>query len=173
MRHKRFASGMLVLLCASLCPVTVTGESDKADFSGKWILDETQSEGTPAGIKQVMSVTQGGGQLFIDTKVYPNNGVAYAVKETLVLSGKEVSFTSELNGQTTVGKRTSKWLADGQAIEVTERLTHVTKTGRVAVQTKRRLVMSADGQTFTIEVESKTSKGNISARRVFIRQMLN
>src|SRR5205085_11683310 len=118
-------------------------------------------------------ITQRGEQLIVDTKIYPSNGLAYAIKDIYMLNGKETVFRPEINGQEGSGKHTAKWLADGKSIEVYESVMFNTKQGNISAQTKRKLIMSADGSTITIEANSKTPQGQISSKRVFIRQILN
>jgi hypothetical protein len=169
MKVKMFASALLVLSCA----LTLMGKTTKADFTGKWNMDEAQSEGISSGTKQTMTITQRGEQLIVDTKIYPSNGVAYSVKDSYMLNGKETVFHPELNGKEGVGKHTAKWLADGKSIEVSESVMFNTRQGSITAQTKRKLIMSADGKTVTIEATSKTPQGNITSKRVFIRQVLD
>jgi hypothetical protein len=169
MKIKMFASALLVLSCA----ITLTGKTTKADFTGKWNMDESQSEGIPAGTRQTMMIIQRGEQLIVDTKIYPSNGLAYAVKDSYMLNGKETVFHPEVNGQEGIGKHTAKWLNDGKGIEVSESVTFNTKQGSINAQTKRKLLISGDGKTVTIEASSKTAQGIISTKRVFIRQVLD
>src|ERR1051325_3103419 len=113
MKRRLLASGMAVLLCA----LTAISETRKADFSGRWILDEEQSTGIPTGTKEFMTITQSGEQLTVATGIYPSGALAYSVKESYMLNGKETAFATEISRQKGIGRRTARWQADGSSIE--------------------------------------------------------
>src|ERR1044071_4783228 len=100
------ASALFMFLCAVA--------SAKADFSGTWILDKTNSEGLPPGMDQTMTVVQTGDKLALETKLITAEG-EQVVSDSYVLDGKEAEFTPKtLTGQAGKGKRTANWTADGK-----------------------------------------------------------
>src|SRR4051794_3316392 len=97
--------------------------SAKADFSGTWILDKSNSAGLPPGMDQSMTVVQTGDKLLLETKLITQEGER-VVSDMYMLDGKEAEFTPKTpSGQAGKGKRTAKWSADGNGIEVSENST--------------------------------------------------
>lgn len=95
----------------------------KVDFSGTWTLDKSNSEGLPPGMDQIMTVVQTGDKLSLETKLITEQG-EQVVPDSYMLDGKEVDFTPKTpGGQSGKGKRTAKWGADGNSIEVSENAT--------------------------------------------------
>src|SRR6185369_7152042 len=130
------ASVLFMFLC-------VTVASAKADFSGTWILDKSNSEGLPPGMDQSMSVVQTGDKLLLETKMITQEGER-VVSDMYMLDGKEAEFSPKApNGQSGKGKRTAKWAADGNGIEVNETSTFDGPEGAVNIQMTRTWTLSA------------------------------
>ncbi len=126
--------------------------SAKADFSGTWTLDKANSEGLPPGMDQLMTVVQTGDKLSVETKLITEQG-EQVVPDTYMLDGKEVEFTPRTpGGQTGKGKRTAKWAADGNSIDVSENASFDTPDGAFTVQATRKWVLSPDGKTLRIDM---------------------
>lgn len=161
------AKGGVVALVLTLCIATV---SAKADFSGIWTLDKNSSEGLPPGMDQLMTVVQTEDKLSLETKLITEQG-EQVVPDSYMLDGKEVEFTPRTpGGQSGKGKRTSKWGADGNSIEVSENATFDTPEGAVTFQTTRKWVLSADGKTLKIEMAVDGPNGKQLLKRTFTRK---
>lgn len=144
--------------------------SAKIDFSGVWTLDKNNSEGLPPGMDQLMTVTQTGDKLSLETKLITEQG-EQVVPDSYVLDGKEVEFTPRgLGGQSGKGKRTSKWGSDANSIDVSETATFDTPEGAVTFQTTRKWVLSPDGKTLKIEMTVDGPNGKQTLKRTFIRK---
>src|SRR5690349_11908907 len=116
MKHIIATAALVITLCTVVA-------SAKADFSGTWILDKNNSEGLPPGMDQTMTVVQTGDKLLLETKLITQEGER-VVSDLYMLDGKEAEFTPKAgNGQAGKGKRTAKWSADGNGIEVNENST--------------------------------------------------
>lgn len=147
---------------------TQTTPAAKADFSGTWTLDKSASEGLPPGMDQVMTITQTGDTLSLQTKLITDEG-EQVVPDSYTLDGKEHDFTPRAPGGVAgKGKRTAKWTADG--IEVNETSTFDGPDGSVSVQMKRTWVLSADGKTLKIEINAEGPQGKQLVKRTFIRK---
>ena len=96
----------------------------KANFSGTWVMDKDRSEGIPPNVEQTMTLTQVGDNLTLQNKIVTAEG-DINISDTFTINGKEVEFTQKRNDEEIKGKRTSKWLADGNGFESNEEFTVV------------------------------------------------
>jgi len=148
----------------------ITTASAKADFSGTWILDKSNTEGLPPGMDQTMTVVQSGDKLSLETKLITPDG-EHIVSDSYTLDGKEAEFAPKTpNGQTGKGKRTAKWAADGNGIEVNENSTFDGPEGAVTVQMSRIWKLSADGKTLKIDITAEGPEGKQQVKRTFIKK---
>jgi hypothetical protein len=172
MRLKTVISALAVFLIAFNCQassIESAGES-KVNFGGKWMMDRSRSEGLPPEVDQIMTVTQNGDQLSVETKVYPENTPYYTVDDNYVINGKEVEF--EINrpdGQKAKGKRTAKWSDDGKGLEIAEEVAFDSPQGPVKIETKRKWAMLDDGKTMIIELDQKGPR-NVRTKRTFVKK---
>jgi imidazolonepropionase-like amidohydrolase len=144
--------------------------SAKVDFNGTWALDKGNSEGLPPGIDQLMTVVQNGDKLSLETKLITEQG-EQVVPDNYVLDGKEVEFTPKgPGGLTGKGKRTAKWGADANSLEVSETATFDTPEGTATFQTTRKWVLSPDGKTLKIDMTIDGPNGRQQLKRTFIRK---
>ena len=142
----------------------------KVDFSGTWTLDKSNSEGLPPGMDQIMTVTQTGDTLSLQTKLITDEG-EQVVPDSYTLDGTEREFTPKTpGGQSGKGKRTAKWTADGRGIEVTETSTFDGPDGPVNVQFKRTWALSEDGKTLKIEIIAEGPQGKQQVKRTFVKK---
>src|SRR4030095_6039062 len=142
----------------------------KANFTGTWVMDKSKSEGVPPEVEQTMILTQSQDKLILENKI-TRDGSDLTVSDTYVINGKEVEFTQKVNDQESKGKRTSKWLADGNGFESTEEITRQAGDGtQVTQQVMRKWVMAADGKTFTVEMSVKGPNGTQQTKRVFVKK---
>ena len=166
MKHIIATAGAAALVI-TLCMIAV---SAKADFSGTWILDKTKSEGLPPGMDQTMTVVQTGDKLSLETKVITEQG-EQVVADSYMLDGKEAEFTPKTpGGQSGKGKRTAKWSAAGNGIEVNENSTFDGPEGAVNVQMTRIWTLSADGKTLQIDLAAEGPNGKQQVKRTFTRK---
>ena len=144
----------------------------KADFNGVWTLDASKSEGLPPGMIQIMTVTQKGDRVEIETKVKVKEGEERVSKDAYALDGKETDFTPPVPaGAAKKAKRVSKWTDDGNGFDVTEEaVLNAPDGGEATVRAKRRWRLSADGKTLTIEMEVENPNGTSKSRRVFVKK---
>lgn len=157
------AAALAIALCMSMA-------SAKADFSGTWTLDKSNSEGLPPGMDQTMTVVQTGDKLSLETKLITEQG-EQVVSDSYMLDGKEAEFTPKTpNGQAGKGKRTAKWAADGNGIQVNENSTFDGPEGAVNVQLTRIWTLSADGKTLKIDIAAEGPSGKQQIKRTFTRK---
>jgi hypothetical protein len=160
----------IVAMAALVMTLCVAVASAKADFSGTWILDKSNSEGLPPGMDQTMTVVHTGEKLLLETKLITQEGER-VVSDMYMLDGKEAEFTPKApNGQAGKGKRTAKWAADGNGIEVNENSTFDGPEGSVNVQMTRAWSLSADGKTLKIDITADGPQGKQTVKRTFTRK---
>ncbi|HEU4797103.1 MAG TPA: amidohydrolase family protein [Pyrinomonadaceae bacterium] len=147
-----------------------TNQQGTGKFSGTWALDKANSEGLPPGMDQLMTVTQTGDKLSLETKLITEQG-ENVVPDTYVLDGKEVDFTPRTpGGGSGKGKRTAKLGADGNSIEVSETATFDTPEGAFNVKATRKWTLSPDGKTLKIEMTVDGPNGQQVIKRTFVKK---
>jgi hypothetical protein len=157
------AAALVIALCMAVA-------SAKADFSGTWILDKSKSEGLPPGMDQTMTVVHNGDKLSLETKLVTEQE-EQVVADSYTLDGKEAEFSPKTpNGQAGKGKRTAKWAADGNGIEVNENSTFDGPEGSVNIQMTRIWTLSADGKTLKIDIAAEGPNGKQQVKRTFTRK---
>jgi hypothetical protein len=166
MKHIIATFGALALVL-TLCMAVAAA---RADFSGTWILDKSRSEGLPPGMDQTMTVIHTGDKLSLETKLITQEG-EQVVSDSYLLDGKEAEFTPKTpGGQSGKGKRTAKWAADGNSIEVNESSTFDGPEGSVNIQMTRTWTLSADGKTLRIDIVAEGPNGKQLVKRTFIKK---
>jgi len=160
----------LVSVAALVLTAGLAFAAAKADFSGTWVMDKTRSEGIPPNVEQTMTLTQTGDNLTMQNKIVTGEG-DININDSFTINGKEVEFTQKRNEEEIKGKRTSKWLADGNSFESSEEFT-IPGGDNVPItqQINRKWVMSADGKTFTVDLFGKTPSGDVHTKRIFVRK---
>lgn len=170
MKRKIAAGSVAVVALVALSLVVATAAAAKPDFSGKWAMDKTKSEGVPPSVDQTMTVTQTGDKIELETKINGPQGERI-IKDSYTVDGKEVDFTPQgPQGAMGKGKRTAKWSADGAALEVSETATLDGPNGPDDVSATRKWTLAADGKTMTIELTFNGEQGTQKTKRVFVKQ---
>jgi hypothetical protein len=166
--RRRFAA-TLVASCVFATLVVVA--SAKANFAGTWVMDVAKSEGMPAGLEQTVIVKQDGDKITTDVKIKSPQGER-EINDSYTVDGKEADFTNTmLRGMSGKGKRTTKWSADGNGIEINETTDFQTPDGgTVTIKAVRKWTLSADAKTLTIEQTLDTPQGTQTSKRIFNKQ---
>lgn len=159
-----------VMLAMAVSAVASSSAFEKANFSGTWKLDAAKSEGLPPGMDQVMTVTQTDDKITLQTKIITEEG-EQAVDDGYVVSGQAVDFAPKSGGGATgKGKRTAKWTADGNGIEVNEEAEFETPDGAVKIHMNRKWLLASDGKTLTIELTYKGPNSVNTSKRTFVKK---
>jgi hypothetical protein len=165
---RKIAAGSVAVVLVALS--LVVASAAKADFSGKWVMDKTKSEGVPPNMEQTMTVTQTGDKIDLETKIVAPQGER-VIKDSYTVDGKETEFSPQgPQGPIGKGKRTAKWSADGMAVEVSETATLNGPNGTDEVSATRKWTLAADGKTLTIDLTFSGEQGMQKTKRVFVRQ---
>jgi len=161
--------GALVLVFSCL-----TLAAAKPDFNGAWVMDRARSFGLPGNMQQTMTVKQSADQFEVETKlIQPGN--ERTVNDTYILDGKEYDFappvppTAPADAPKPKGKRTSKWLPNGDGILVTEVTTTETPKGTATTQVVKKWTYTAEGE-LTIAFFVDGPNGSYEAKRIFSRK---
>ncbi|HZG53769.1 MAG TPA: hypothetical protein VEZ40_16820 [Pyrinomonadaceae bacterium] len=166
---RKIAAGSVAVAFVALSLV-VAAAAAKADFSGKWVMDKTKSEGVPPTVEQTMTVVQTGDKIELETKITTPQGER-VVKDSYTADGKETDFAPQgQRGAMGKGKRTAKWSADGTSLEVSETATLEGPNGADEVSATRKWTLAADGKTLTIELTFSGEQGMQKTKRVFVKQ---
>lgn len=142
----------------------------KADFNGKWMMDTAKSKGVAAGMDQIMTISQNGDRLMIQTKIYPENTPNIIQNDEYTLDGKETAFTRQTANGEAQGKRTARWAEDGKGFEIIEEIVNPTPKGPVTVKINRKWVMADDGKSLTIDLNQVDPQRTVQTSRLFLKQ---
>ena len=160
----------LLVVTALLLTGGLAFAAAKANFSGTWMMDKSRSDGIPPNVEQTMTMTQVDDQLTMQNKITTPNG-DIIIGDAFTINGKEVEFTQKRNGEELKGKRTSKWIADGNGFESNEEFTIVGDDNLpITQQITRKWMMAADGKTFTVDLFGKTPNGDLHTKRTFVKK---
>lgn len=161
---------VVVIAVALVLNMSLFVAAAKTNFSGTWTLDKSKSEGLPPGMDQVMTIVQTDDKLNLETKVTTAEG-EQTIADSYALTGQETEFTPRgIGGMTGKGKRTAKWSADGNGIDVSEEAVFETPEGAVTIHATRKWTMAADGKTLTIELTFKDPNETRTSRRIFVKK---
>jgi hypothetical protein len=160
-----------IILCTLLLAFCFSAVAfAKPDFSGSWVMDRARSFGLPGNMEQTMTVKQSGDQMEVETKLtQPNN--ERTQKDTYILDDKEYDFTPAAppNQTPPKGKRSVKWLPNGDGIIVTEITTSETPNGPATTQVVKKWTFTAEGEV-TIATFVDTATISYEAKRIFVRK---
>ncbi|MFN3477660.1 MAG: hypothetical protein ACK4Z6_08960, partial [Candidatus Methylomirabilales bacterium] len=142
------------------------------NLSGTWILDRSKSEmpkmagkgggaGFDFGVKMV--IEQQGATLKV-TRVFEAMGQERSHTLTYTTDGKETTSTGPR------GSITSKASWEGDKLVIISAQKLKTRRGEVSMEKKEVWSPSSDGKTLTIDITSKTPKGEQTAKVVFNKQ---
>lgn len=168
MKRKLTAAGAALALLSLSAALAAA----KANFSGTWVLDASKSEGLPPGMTQTLKITQNEDKLDIELKLKGPDGNERTVNDSFTLDGKETPFKPVVMGgpEPRNPKRTAKWAADGNGIEMVETAEVDTPDGPDTIQMTRKWSLSADGKTLIIEQKFIGPMGSQQTKRVFAKQ---
>jgi hypothetical protein len=160
-------------ICLTFMLITglVSFAAVKPDFSGAWSMDRARSFGLPGNMQQSMTVRQNGEQIEVETKlIQPGN--ERTQKDTYILDGKEYEFAPPVppnaapDAPKPKGKRTAKWLPNGDGIIVTEITTTDSPNGPQTTQVVKKWTMTGEGE-LTIASYVDTPTISYEAKRIF------
>jgi len=163
------AKKTLLISTAILVLSVLALAATKPDFTGTWKMDRARSYGLPPDMTQILTITQKGDQIELETKlIQPNN--ERTIKDSITLDGKEYDFTPAVppNQPPAKGKRTAVWLPGDRGIEITDVTTAETPKGPVKTQTVRKWTMS--GSELVVDMYVDNPNISYEAKRIFIKQ---
>lgn len=167
---RKITTGSVAIVALVALSLVVASAAMKADFSGKWAMDKTKSEGVPDGVEYSLNITQAGDKIEVETTVKAPQGER-VLKDSYTADGKEFDFTPQgPQGAMGKGKRTTKWTADGMGLDITETATLDGPNGPAEVSATRKWTLSADGKNLATEITFRSEEGSQTMKRVFVKQ---
>lgn len=170
--RKIFVTAAAVTLAAlSLAAVTAqTGQQQKPNFAGAWVLDQGRSYNLPRTVKQTMTVAQDGDKLTVETEIESEQGKR-TVKDEYTLDGKEADFVPQgQNDPAAKGKRSGRWVPGGKSFVVEETISTKNPEGApVQITVTRKWLLWADG-SLSVDIHQDTPRGSFESRRFFTKK---
>jgi len=162
---------LLILAAAFLfSPLFSAPESTDPDFSGAWVLDKDRSFSNPAGLEQTLTIFHGGDALKLEAKLKTAAQGEQLVDEAWTLDGQEREYVPGGSAPGTKAKGKAYWLAGRRAIVIDDERTTPGQKGPVTQHTTRKLALSPDGTTLTVDYYFDTPRGQFESKRVFVRR---
>jgi hypothetical protein len=130
---------------------------EMADFSGKWKLNEDQSEIAEGryGPSITLIVTQTESSLIVDRTRIGREGQERKIKDEYNLNGEEKITESE-RGTT---KTKASWSADGKTLTIHSHRKMTRNDQTFEITSKETWELSDDGSTLTIKTSSSSPRG--------------
>jgi hypothetical protein len=137
------------------------------DFRGTWILDKERSFSNPAGLEQTMVLLQRDETLQFQAKLKTTQGGEQEIQETWTLDGQERDFVPSGATAGTKAKGKAYWLPGKRGVVIDDERILPGKEGPVSQRTTRKLSLSPDGGTLTVDYFFDTPRGQFEGKRVF------
>lgn len=138
-------------------------------FIGKWVLDESGSEGLPAAMKQAMTVRESDGVMHVQTIVNTPEKGEQTVSDAYVLNGRENQFAEKLYGTGIVrGTRVANLTNEGNGIEVLENATIESPSASMKVKIRRTWMITGNN-SLVIAMDIQGGKVIKRNKRQFIK----
>lgn len=165
---KRIPSiGAVALFCCLLPAALAMSE---LNLSGTWVLDKDRSFSNPIGLEQTMTIVHSGDTLKLDASLKTSQGGTQAIQESWNLDGQERDFTPDGAKPGTKGMRKAYWLPGKRGIILVDERTTPGPNGSVLQRTTRKLSLSTDGSTLTVDYFTDSPRGQSEAKRVFLKK---
>lgn len=141
---------MRTLTFFGLCLALQAAPPDSSpDLAGEWVLDRAASESQLPIPDFTLLVTQSAPLVAAELRFRTPDGLR-VVYDTLVADGRERAYTFRRpTGQEGLGVRTSRWSADGTALEVADSVLLDAPAGPTPRWTTQRWSLSAARDTLT------------------------
>ncbi|MFN0087181.1 MAG: hypothetical protein ACKVX9_17470 [Blastocatellia bacterium] len=160
-------SGIL-LTCAALLLACATGfAQQKASFTGTWTLDKEKSFSNGPQFEQTLTIQQNGDHLKMHAKQKTPRGEV-TIDEEFSLDGKAGEFTPQGAAPNSTGRRKAIWLGSGRTILVED---EISVDGKVSRNVARKMSLSADGRTMTVDIFLDDNRGSFELKRVYNKAM--
>ena len=141
--------------------------ASKPDFSGVWVLDKDRSFSNPAGLDQKMTIVHTGDEVKLSAHVKTAQA-EQDVSETWVLDGQARPFAP--TAANSKGTRKASWMPGDRGLLVSDEIVSETPKGTQTQQVTRKLILSADGATLTVDYYTDTPRQSYESKRIFTRQ---
>lgn len=151
--------GKLVLILSFLVFAGTTVFAQKANFAGKWTLNESKSqlgEGRFRMPASKLTVTQDDNTLNMEKLGKGRDGEDVTTKEKYTLDGKVSENAGFMNS---VKKSILTWAADNKALTITSTTTMERDGNTMEIKQVENYKISDDGNTLTIDSTSTTPRG--------------
>jgi hypothetical protein len=154
--------GMAVISSFLLTSVNAMAP-EKVDFSGEWILNESESELGEGRFRlsPEMNVKQEGNTIMIERSFTTRNGETRTRNETLTMDGEE----NVSEGENRSSKTTVNWSDDGNSLTLKSDLV-MSRQGET-FEAKTNEIWTLNENVLTIESSTSSSRGERSVTLVY------
>ncbi len=162
---------ILLILCAFVIAGYGIAGAQEVNYSGTWVLDKAKSDLQGRMMESLQSITlviaQTGNDITAD---YQSK---YSERESndkmvLTIGGAEVSREG-MRGRGTI-KSKAAWSADKKNLVVTSVSTFEGQNGTMTINGTDTYLLSADGNTLTVNRQSESPRGTRTSTLVFNKQ---
>ena len=159
----------LSLVALSAVLLSFSSKNYKSNFSGAWKLNESKSDLGQFSQFAVRTIkADQKDQAITVTRTAPSfNGDDMTTSETLTYDGKETETTIFENSKR---KSTAKWSDDGQTLTINYVLLLEFNGQSLEIKGTEAWTLSPDGKSLTVQTNSSSPQGDISAKAVYDKQ---
>jgi len=154
-----------VLFVSFLLMSYMTFAGEKANFSGKWSLNEEKSElgeGRRWMVSTKLSITQEENNLSIERRLTRRSGEEVDIIEKYTLDGKECENTLLESPK----KSTVTWSEDGQSLTISSTIVFERNGNKIEINTVEILKLIEDANSLSIDYTSQSPRGE--RKRIYI-----
>lgn len=155
-------------LAVFFCFVVAAPAEPEQDFSGTWVLDKDRSYSNPPGLEQTITIVHAGETLQFDAELKTAQG-KQTVHESWILDGAEREFTPSGAAPGSKGKGKASRLPGKRGVLIEEEKAIPAQDGPIIQRTMRKLSLSPDGATLTVDYYIDTPRYQYEAKRVFVK----
>lgn len=160
--------GLFIMTTLTLtASVTKVIQADKTDFSGTWKLDESKTdfgEGRHFAAHQ-LAVTQNENELKVERSSTGRNGREFKFTSDYKLDGQQ----HDLDMGNRTAKVTAEWMNEGKEVQINTKMKFERNGETIEFNSIENWVLSEDGKTLTINLKTKSSRGESQQKLVYTK----
>ena len=160
--------GLFVMATLSLTASGATvSQTDKSDFSGTWTLDESKTdfgEGPHFAAHQLV-VSQNENELTVERSSTGRNGREFKFTSDYKLDGQQHDL--EMGNRT--AKVTAAWMNSGKEVQIDTKMKFERNGETIEFNSIENWSLSEDGKTLTINLKTKSSRGESQQKLVYTK----
>ncbi len=158
-----------VLFVSFILMSCISFAGEKANFSGKWSLNEEKSdfgEGRRWMASTKLFITHEGNNLSIERRLIRRSGEEVNIIEKYTLDGKECENTLFESPK----KSTVNWSEDGQSLTISSTIVFEREGNKIEINSVEILKLIDDTNSLSIDYTSKSPRGERKRKYIYEKE---